>query len=205
MSLCVISRNDGQSRSSRERISVGRKRRRQGLNNRRRSPHDAGRRAHARRALVSRRLTACGATAARSAARSSSFARRNNPSCGRRPRRPTTSRCGVSPRSRAISSRPSARRRIRCRIPTSVRSSLPAPTRIVRFYLRGLLIKTHPRRPPGGQSIDAQDCPVERSTHAFRNVDPNVRQLEPRCRLVAAIGGHSSGRLTPGDGQTEIP
>jgi hypothetical protein len=36
-------------------------------------------------------------------------------------------------------------------------------------------------------------------------LDPNVRQLEPRCRLVAAIGGHSSGRLTPGDGQTEIP
>jgi len=38
-----------------------------------------------------------------------------------------------------------------------------ADAHLVRFYARGLLIKTHPRQAPGGQSIDATDYPVERS------------------------------------------
>ena len=45
-----------------------------------------------------------------------------------------------------------------------------ADSQIVRFYARGLLIKPHPRQPPGGQSIDASDYPVERSIYALRNV-----------------------------------
>jgi hypothetical protein len=53
-----------------------------------------------------------------------------------------------------------------------------ADAQIVRFYARGLLIKTHPRRPPGGQSIDANDYPVERSVYALRNVDALRQQAE---------------------------
>ena len=53
-----------------------------------------------------------------------------------------------------------------------------ADTQIVRFYARGLLIKTHPRKAPGGQSIDASDYPVERSIYAMRNVDALRRQAE---------------------------
>ncbi len=40
----------------------------------------------------------------------------------------------------------------------------------MRFYQRGLLLKTHPRQPPGGRSIDATDYPAERSVYALRNV-----------------------------------
>lgn len=46
-----------------------------------------------------------------------------------------------------------------------------ADAQLVRFYDRHVLVKTHPRQPPGGRSIDAQDYPVERSVYALRNVD----------------------------------
>ena len=60
-----------------------------------------------------------------------------------------------------------------------------APTRsIVRFYARGLLIKTHPRKAPGGQSIDASDYPVERSVYAMRNVDALRRQAEAASEVI---------------------
>jgi Mu transposase-like protein len=49
---------------------------------------------------------------------------------------------------------------------------------IVRFYARGLLIKTHARKPPGGQSMDAGDYPAERSVYALRNIDALRRQAE---------------------------
>jgi hypothetical protein len=53
-----------------------------------------------------------------------------------------------------------------------------ADAQLVRFYARGLLIKTHPRKAPGGQSIDASDYPVERSVYAMRNVEALRRQAE---------------------------
>lgn len=59
-----------------------------------------------------------------------------------------------------------------------------ADTQIVRFYARGLLIKTHPRKAPGGQSIDASDYPVERSIYAMRNVDALRRQAEASSDVV---------------------
>jgi hypothetical protein len=51
-----------------------------------------------------------------------------------------------------------------------------ADQQLVRFYARGLLIKTHARQPPGGRSIDPADYPVERSVYALRNVDALRRQ-----------------------------
>jgi transposase len=46
-----------------------------------------------------------------------------------------------------------------------------ADSQLVRFYDRGILIKTHPRRPPGGRAIDPHDYPAERSVYALRNVE----------------------------------
>jgi hypothetical protein len=55
---------------------------------------------------------------------------------------------------------------------------------MVRFYARGLLIKSHPRKAPGGQSIDANDYPVERSVYAMRNVDALRRQAEAAGEVI---------------------
>jgi hypothetical protein len=59
-----------------------------------------------------------------------------------------------------------------------------ADAQLVRFYARGLLIKTHPRHAPGGQSIDASDYPVERSVYAMRNVDALRRQAETAGEVI---------------------
>jgi hypothetical protein len=59
-----------------------------------------------------------------------------------------------------------------------------ADAQLVRFYARGLLIKTHPRKPPGGQAIDASDYPVERSVYAMRNVEALRRQAEAAGEII---------------------
>lgn len=59
-----------------------------------------------------------------------------------------------------------------------------ADAQLVRFYARGLLIKTHPRHAPGGQSIDATDYPVERSVYAMRNVDALRRQADAASEVI---------------------
>jgi hypothetical protein len=59
-----------------------------------------------------------------------------------------------------------------------------ADAQIVRFYVRGLLIKTHPRKAPGGQSIDASDYPIERSIYAMRNVDALRRQADAASEVI---------------------
>jgi hypothetical protein len=40
----------------------------------------------------------------------------------------------------------------------------------VKFYHRGQLVKTHPRKPPGGRSTDADDLPEGTSDYALRDV-----------------------------------
>jgi transposase len=67
-----------------------------------------------------------------------------------------------------------------------------ADTQTVRFYARGLVIKTHPRKPPGGQSIDASDYPVERSVYAFRNVAALQQQAD---QAGAVIGRYAATLL----------
>ena len=59
-----------------------------------------------------------------------------------------------------------------------------ADTHLVRFYARGLLVKTHARTTPGGQSIDASDYPVERSLYAMRNVDALRRHAEAASDVI---------------------
>jgi hypothetical protein len=62
--------------------------------------------------------------------------------------------------------------------------SARADTHTVRFYLRGLLIKTHPRKAPGGQSIDARDYPAERSVYAMRDVNALRRQADAAGEII---------------------
>ena len=62
----------------------------------------------------------------------------------------------------------------------------------MRFYVRSLLIKTHPRQAPGGQAIDPSDYPVERSVYAMRNVDALRRQAEAAGE---AIGRYAAALL----------
>jgi hypothetical protein len=59
-----------------------------------------------------------------------------------------------------------------------------ADAHLVRFYARGLLIKTHPRKPPGGQAIEAADYPVERSVYALRNVAALQRQADEAGPII---------------------
>jgi len=66
-----------------------------------------------------------------------------------------------------------------------------ADQHLVRFYDRGGLIKTHPRQPPGGRSIDPADYPVERSVYALRNVEALRRQAES----AGAVIGHFAAAL----------
>jgi hypothetical protein len=65
--------------------------------------------------------------------------------------------------------------------------SARADQQTVRFYHRSVLIKTHPRKAPGGRSIDAQDYPTERSIYALRDVQALQRQ--------AASHGEAVGRF----------
>lgn len=53
-----------------------------------------------------------------------------------------------------------------------------ADTHTVRFYVRGLVIKTHARQPPGGQAIDPHDYPAEKSVYALRNVTALQQQAD---------------------------
>ena len=66
-----------------------------------------------------------------------------------------------------------------------------ADTQLVRFYDRGVLVKTHPRQPPGGRAIDPHDYPVERSVYAFRNVQALQAQADAHgagvARFAAAL------------------
>jgi len=53
---------------------------------------------------------------------------------------------------------------------------------LVRAYFRGALIKTHPRKPPGGRATDYDDYPEELSAYAMRDPDRMIcegRRLGP--------------------------
>lgn len=60
-----------------------------------------------------------------------------------------------------------------------------ADSRLVRFYHRGQLIKTHPRKPPGGRSTHASDLPKGTSDYALRDV--------ASLKAKAAAAGFSVG------------
>ena len=53
-----------------------------------------------------------------------------------------------------------------------------ADRQIVRFYDAGILVKTHPRKPPGGRSTDPTDFPEHKSPYATRDVAFLQRQAQ---------------------------
>lgn len=61
---------------------------------------------------------------------------------------------------------------------------------IGRFYHRGVLIKTHPRMPPGHRSIDRHDYPPEKAAYALRDVaflQQQAARHGPHIGQLAAI------------------
>jgi hypothetical protein len=62
----------------------------------------------------------------------------------------------------------------------------------VRFYHHSQLVKTHPRKPPGGRSTDTNDFPAEKSAYALRDVAFLQRQA---ARHGEAIGRFAQALL----------
>jgi hypothetical protein len=54
----------------------------------------------------------------------------------------------------------------------------------VRFYHHGVLIKTHPRCPPGGKSTHADDFPAERTAYALRDISSLQTQADAHGEAV---------------------
>ena len=73
-----------------------------------------------------------------------------------------------------------------------------ADEHLVKVYLRDQLIKTHPRKHPGGRSTDAADMPPGVEGYATRTVDRMVAQAasygESHRDLRAAAAGRRSRR-----------
>ncbi len=56
------------------------------------------------------------------------------------------------------------------------RVEVRADQTLVRAFLRGQLVKVHPRQRPGGRSTDPADLPAERTAYALRDLD-HLRRL----------------------------
>lgn len=64
-----------------------------------------------------------------------------------------------------------------------------ADSGLVRFYLRGVLVKTHPRKPPGGRSTDPNDFPSERRAYAMRDVNWLRSQAGDHGEAIGGLAG----------------
>jgi transposase len=67
-------------------------------------------------------------------------------------------------------------------------------SKLVRIYVDGTLVKTHPRRPPGGRSTDHDDYPTELTPYTRRDPDRMIRQ----AREHGAHIGHFTEQLLAG-------
>lgn len=105
---------------------------------------------------------------------------------------PTWAKCKVHPDhhirfGQALYSLPT--RWIRCQVDVRADRSL------VRIYVRGELIKTHERKPPGGRSTDYTDYPDERTPYARRWPD----YYRKRARELGAAAGDFADKLLTGE------
>jgi hypothetical protein len=57
----------------------------------------------------------------------------------------------------------------------------------VRFYYNAVLVKTHPRKPPGGRSTDPADFPPEKAAYANRDVEFLQRQAHKHGETVGGF------------------
>lgn len=67
-----------------------------------------------------------------------------------------------------------------------------ADSQLVRFYDGAVLVKTHPRKPPGGRSSDSADFPPEKDACARRDMAFFLKQAEAHG---AAIGHYADALL----------
>jgi hypothetical protein len=72
-----------------------------------------------------------------------------------------------------------------------------ADRQLVRVYLRGVLVKIHPRQAPGGRITDAEDLPAHKSAYAMRDLD--------HLRRLAAAEGKAIGAYTDALLDTPLP
>lgn len=68
-------------------------------------------------------------------------------------------------------------------------------SKLVRIYVKGELVKTHPRQPPGGRSIDHGDYPQHKQGYTMRDPDRMVADARARGEHV----GMFMERLLEGD------
>jgi transposase len=59
----------------------------------------------------------------------------------------------------------------------------------VRFYFAAVIVKTHPRVPPGHRSIDPNDYPQEKTAYAMRDIDFLQRQAERHGPHIGQLAG----------------
>jgi transposase len=67
-----------------------------------------------------------------------------------------------------------------------------ADRQLVRVFFRGVLVKTHPRQPPGRRSTDPEDLPAEKTIYAMRDLDALTRLA---AREGPAIGAYATALL----------
>jgi hypothetical protein len=58
---------------------------------------------------------------------------------------------------------------------------------LVCFYEGGLLIKTHPRQPPGGRCVDPNDFPAHKTAYAMRDIAFLERQTHRHGEAIGAF------------------
>jgi len=68
------------------------------------------------------------------------------------------------------------------------KTTVCANSRLVRIYISGQLIKTHPVQPPGGRATDYTDYPEEKTVYAMRDIHYVIRKARER--------GENIGRFT---------
>lgn len=64
--------------------------------------------------------------------------------------------------------------------------------RLVKVFLRGQLVKVHPRKAAGGRSTDAADLPAEKSAYAMRDLDQLVAHAR---RHGPSVGAYAAALL----------
>ena len=69
------------------------------------------------------------------------------------------------------------------------RVDVRADRQLVKVFHRGVLVKTHPRQPPGHRSTDPDDLPAEKTIYAMRDLD---RLLAMAAAHGPAIGAYAA-------------
>ncbi len=75
------------------------------------------------------------------------------------------------------------------------KSTVRGDSKLVRIYINGTLVKTHPRQPPGGRNTDYNDYPKDKSAYAMRDANYIIRQAGERGENI----GIFAGRLLSGN------